>query len=111
MPTHARSNMASPGPPVSFIHSPFTTTLVLVPISVQTPPKVAANAMGMYSCDAATRDRLLNSSTTGRNIATTGVLFRKALNPTTGASSRNCAARGVRGAPISPPAIRCIARV
>ena len=65
----------------------------------------------MYSFDGLIRERLQMSSTTGMNIATTGVLLRKALSVVTGVSSRTSAERAVFGWPMIGAATNSIAPV
>ena len=106
MPTRARSKMPSPDAPVSRIHRPLTTRLVLVPIRVQVPPAMLAKLRGIISRDTGSRWRLAQSATAGMNIATTGVLLRKALITATGVIRRSWAARRPVGRPSTEWAIQ-----
>ncbi len=65
------------------------TRLVLVPISVQVPPRIAAKLSGMSSCDTGRRYLRAQSPITGIRAATTGVLLRNALITVVG--SMTCA--------------------
>ena len=100
-PTQVMSNIPIAGKSGSLALSisPATTRFVLVPIIVHTPPKVAAKAIGMNNLDGLMFVFLQISSTTGMNMATTGVLFRNALSVVTGKSNFNCAPSTVRGRP------------
>ena len=67
---------------------PLTMRLVLVPMMVQRPPKMAAKLRGIMSRETGMRQRRLHSSTKGTIIATTGVLLRNADRPVTGSINR-----------------------
>ena len=84
---------------------------VLVPISVQTPPRMVAYESGMKSLDGAMPVRFDRSLTTGRNIATMGVLFRNADRLAHGIIKRSCAAVTFLGRPRSGRVTRLIAPV
>ena len=76
---------------------PCTTTLVLVPTSVQTPPRIAAYDSGRNSRDGARPCRRANADTSGIATATSGVLLTKALIAAAGATTRAWAAISERG--------------
>ena len=92
-PTRLSSNRPIPGRPVrpaipSFFIIPSTTRFVLVPINVHVPPSVARNAIGISSREGEMRFRRHHEIVSGMNIATTGVLFRKADSGRIAAASR-----------------------
>ncbi len=70
---------------------PAAITLVLVPISVQRPPRIVAKLSGISSFDGGMRNFLPHSVTAGSMAATSGVLFMNAERPATGSIMRSCA--------------------
>ena len=96
-PTAAMLNMPRPTP--RSISRPLTTRFVLVPISVQTPPRMAAKLSGIISLETDSRYFFAQSATAGTSMLTTGVLFSTALSASTGAIRRHCAWGSERGRP------------
>ena len=88
-PTFPNSNMVNPVYPAS-ITMPCTTRLVLVPISVQTPPRIVAYERGMSSFVAAMPCRSAQRLIMGAKMTTTGVLLRKAEMKATTGNIRDC---------------------
>ena len=72
---------------------PCTTRLVLVPMSVHTPPNMVAYDRGMSSFVAATPYFSAQRFIMGANITTTGVLLRKADIKAITGSMRACTCR------------------
>ena len=97
-PTRVMSKKSSPSNPFSR-SIPWTTRLVLVPISVHMPPRIAAKDNGMSNCEEDTRMRFDQSLITGMSIATMGVLLRNALKAVTGSMRRIWARSGESGWP------------
>ena len=81
-PTHAKSKMDKEGRPAS-IAKPLTIRLVLVPINVTQPPKMAAYDSGISSLEGATLFSFDHELTYGIIIATKGVLLKNAENEAT----------------------------
>ena len=75
--TRVISNRPSGSEPDSS-SSPETTRFVEVPISVSTPPRIAAKLIGMRNGDGERPARRAHATTLGATIATIGVLFRNA---------------------------------
>ncbi len=65
-----------------------------MPISVQVPPRIAANEIGISSFDEASPSCLARTMPTGTIIITSGVLLVKAESTATSASSIATAVRG-----------------
>ena len=78
------------------------TRFVDVPINVQVPPRIVAKESGIKYRDGETPFLLAQSFTTGTNIATIGVLFRKAEGP----AAHNIIFRSARGPVWVRPKIR-----
>ena len=73
-PSQVISNIPS-GWPVFAATNPLTTTLVLVPMSVQRPPRTTASFIGISSFETLRRCFFAQSRIAGTIRATTGVLF------------------------------------
>ena len=69
--------------------SPLATMFVLVPISVQQPPKIDAYEIGINSFDDATPKARESAMATGKRITTTGVLLIKAEKQATAVRRRS----------------------
>jgi len=80
---------------------PAMIRLVDVPISVAAPPRIDAKLTGRYSLDGGSPVARETSRTTGTIIATSGVLFRKALETPTKGSILDNACPSDLGAPMS----------
>ncbi len=88
-PTHASSNMVSPLSGLCSTSLLFTTMVVLVPIRVHIPPRMAAKLSGMNRWLTEMRCLRDQSLRIGIINATTGVLFRNALNSAAGTIVRS----------------------
>ncbi len=81
-PIGVNSNMPIGFMPECWIN-PLTATLVEVPMSVQVPPRIEANATGMSNFEALTPALRPSPATSGVKSAVTVVLFMKAEVPPT----------------------------
>mmetsp|Transcript_1344 Transcript_1344/g.2893 ORF Transcript_1344/g.2893 Transcript_1344/m.2893 type:complete len:215 (-) Transcript_1344:141-785(-) len=90
-----------------FEAAPAATRLVLEPISVIVPPSIVANDSGISSCLDDTPRAAPHSTRTGKSIAQTGVLLRKAEMARTGSSMRKSVITRPCGLPSNTLAMSC----
>ena len=79
---------------------PCTIRIVLVPIRVHMPPRMAAYDTGRSNFDGDRQCFSVHERTAGINMATSGVLFVNADTAATGKTRRASCLRTLRGLPL-----------